>query len=335
MLTINARNVNEALPVAIMHLKSHGVEISPRGMKTLEYPDPVTTVYKSPMERVLFSPLRNANPYFHFMEALWMLAGRNDVQWLSQFNSGMKQFSDDGSTFHGAYGFRLRKTHGDQLQLIVDMLKRDPDTRRAVASIWNTPDDLGTDSKDIPCNDLLFFKIREGKLNMTVCNRSNDVLWGAYGSNVVHFSMFQEYVAGCLGVEVGKYRQISDSFHVYLDDASHKLWDNLKKDGITFQDPYSEETVEPYPMFHAVDSNYSENWDIAVNRFIETPDAVVTDIPFFNDVARQMYLSHKMYKMNDLEAALGYAGYIKASDWRLACTQWLERIIERRKENAR
>ena len=33
------------------------------------------------------------------------------------------------------------------------------------------------------------------KLCMTVCNRSNDMLWGAYGANVVHMSMLQEFVA--------------------------------------------------------------------------------------------------------------------------------------------
>jgi hypothetical protein len=50
-----------------------------------------------------------------------------------------------------------------------------------------------------------------------VCNRSNDVIWGAYGSNVVHFSMLQELIASELGVECGTYTQMSNNFHLYTD----------------------------------------------------------------------------------------------------------------------
>ena len=49
--------------------------------------------------------------------------------------------------------------------------------------------------EEIPCNTAIYFKVREGKLNMTVSNRSNDVIWGTFGANVVHMSILQEYVA--------------------------------------------------------------------------------------------------------------------------------------------
>ena len=66
-------------------------------------------------------------------------------------------------------------------------------------------------------NTNIYFKIRENKLKMTVCCRSNDMLWGAYGVNVVHMSVLQEYMATMIGVEMGEYRQISDSFHIYTE----------------------------------------------------------------------------------------------------------------------
>src|SRR5882724_11989202 len=96
MQIITGRNVNDIWDQA-KHLlnKNHVVRPSRVG-EVWEYPTPVVTEYLNPTERVLFNPLRNANPYFHFFEGLWMLAGREDVAWISQFNDRMKEFSDDG-----------------------------------------------------------------------------------------------------------------------------------------------------------------------------------------------------------------------------------------------
>src|SRR5690349_12870351 len=122
MKTIHAQNVNEALQVGMQLLKTSGEEMFSRNGPTVEYPGPVTTTYYLPWQRVLFDPLRDANPFFHFMEALWILAGRNDVAFLDRFNSQMKRYSDDGKVFHGAYGHRMRKHNvdfgvsGDQLE---------------------------------------------------------------------------------------------------------------------------------------------------------------------------------------------------------------------------
>jgi thymidylate synthase len=105
----------------------------------------------------------------------------------------------------GAYGFRWKKYwNKDQIKIVIGMLKENPYDRRAVLQMWDPHEDLARKGKDVPCNTHIYFKIREGKLCMTVCNRSNDMLWGAYGANVVHMSMLQEYVAHCLGPTYGR-----------------------------------------------------------------------------------------------------------------------------------
>ena len=109
MQSIHARNVSEALYLAKQALEVNGVEVQTRNGAALEFPTPVMTTYTDSRERVLFYPQRDANPYFHFMESLWMLAGRNDVEWISQFNGRINTYSDDGEHFHGAYGFRWRE----------------------------------------------------------------------------------------------------------------------------------------------------------------------------------------------------------------------------------
>lgn len=322
MLEIHARNVEQALYHGVVLLRDHGFKVSPRGKVTLEAPCPVATTYEFPRERVLLNEVRDANPFFHFMESLWILAGREDVEFVSRFNSNIASFSDDGVRFHAPYGYRLRQhINGDQFEKVIRLFQEDPDTRRAVLQIWSSRLDLAVDSKDIPCNDLVFFKIRDGRLNMTVCNRSNDMIWGAYGANAVQFSVIQEYLAGRLGVEVGEYVQMSDSFHVYIDNPQ---WSGLLAWADTVVNEnwilsYPQLDIHPYPMVC-----YPDQFDKDLYRWFAQPNTLDDYVnPFFNDVAVPMYVCwtrHKKFK-----DALTFVDDIKASDWKLACYNWLKR----------
>ena len=72
MQYISARNVSEALYLAVQALETKGVEVETRNGKALEFACPVMTSYSHSRERVLFYPMRDANPYFHLMESFWM-----------------------------------------------------------------------------------------------------------------------------------------------------------------------------------------------------------------------------------------------------------------------
>src|ERR1035441_9362085 len=124
MKVIEARNVNDALVQGLEYLIAYGVPEGSRNGPVLVAPGPVTTVYRKPLERVLYSATRDANPFFHAMEAIWMLAGRNDLKWPMQFNKNFGAYSDDGVTLRGAYGYRWHSWFGyDQLNIIIDELK--------------------------------------------------------------------------------------------------------------------------------------------------------------------------------------------------------------------
>tara|TARA_R110002020_G_scaffold165813_5_gene353551 strand:+ start:13243 stop:14319 length:1077 start_codon:yes stop_codon:yes gene_type:complete len=358
MKVIKVRNVHEALPRGMDALDAptaaKATRVQPsRAGNTIEFMEPVTTVYTKPTERVLFWEERDANPFFHFYEGLWMLGGRSSVDEVVWFNKNMKSFSDDGSFFHGAYGRRWRQHFGfnktDQLSIIIERLKKDPSDRRCVLSIWDTEVDLGGDSLDHPCNTQVYFKVREGQLNMTVCNRSNDMIWGAYGANAVHFSMLHEYMAGMIGVSVGVYTQISDSLHVY-EEVYEKLKAKMPRlDAFDWpvKNPY-ESMVSPFPM---VDLPQNE-WDSELGLFltyvqvlqnlrIDTDDVnkvlqmydtklIPSDSHFFGDVAVPMVHAwhlHKTQKMT--KEAMDYIEKnCKATDWALACAEWLQRRIK-------
>ncbi|MCB1127948.1 MAG: hypothetical protein KDM81_15745, partial [Verrucomicrobiae bacterium] len=253
MKVIKTRNVQQALPEALYQLSFEGVRRDSRNGPVFMFPEPVTTVYLRPAERVLFWAERDANPFFHLMESLWMLGGRNDVEYVARFVERMRSYSDDGVTFHGAYGFRWRQHFfEDQLPKIIAALKANRDDRRQVLSMWDTDADLGRQGKDLPCNLQAIFQIAcDGRLDMTVTNRSNDLIWGAYGANAVHFSYLHEYVARSVGVEQGIYRQVSANFHAYEDVLKVAPLADLAANPMTGKetpDPYAAGIAEPFPL---------------------------------------------------------------------------------------
>src|SRR6266699_4467253 len=254
MKIISARNVHEAFPLGLRLLRSPEMfRRESRNGPVIVAPYPVTTVYERPIERVLFWPLRDCNPFFHIYEALWMLAGRNDVAGPSRYAKNMANYSDDSETFHGAYGYRWRHHPDfsvtgafDQLSPIANTLKQNPDDRRSVLQMWNAYQDLGKLGKDLPCNlTATFQRDAEGKLDLTVFCRSNDIIWGAYGANAVHFSMLLEYMALWIGCPIGNYYQVSVNWHAYTEVL--KKFDEWNPNLDPYTNPYIK-GVQPIPM---------------------------------------------------------------------------------------
>jgi hypothetical protein len=336
MIIIEANNVNDALIIGLRKLESDGVLRDSRNGPVRVFPDPVTTKYKDPTERVIFFPERDANPFFHLMESLWMISGRNDVEWISRFSSNIANYSDNGVTFHGAYGYRWRNAFPaydeggsfviDQLATIAKLLKQNPDDRRTVLQMWDASCDLGRDGKDFPCNLIATFRINPyGYLDMTVFNRSNDMIWGAYGANAVHFSFLQEVMASWIGVQVGSYYQISTNFHAYLNTLEKVQELSMHSTGM---DPYATGAVEPFPIVNGP----IEEWFTDLSMFMSEGPVIGFKDPFFKKVASPVYSSWMAWKDKDdpyhLEKAIVFAEKIAATDWRLACVEWLQRRMK-------
>lgn len=333
MTMLSVRNVNEAwtrfiLSLSVAH-EQNWRTIAPRtGKVTKEWRAPVTIHYSKPFERVLFCPVRDANPYFHFMESLWMMDGRKDLKSISEFSSNIAQFSDDGHTLNGAYGFRWRYHYGeDQLLEIAAMLNREPDTRRAVLTMWDPIFDLNSGSLDIPCNTHVYFKIREGKLHMSVCNRSNDIVWGCLGANAVHFSVLHEWMATATNTQVGAYTHFADSWHYYVENPTVKKLNmaNLEEVASNAGDYYSVgqgtfSKVTPVGLVHG----NAKRWLKDLDNFMLEDNENLTDF-FFRKIAAPLRDSWREWKKGDRPNAMLKAKQIAAPDWRIACINWLRR----------
>ena len=248
MRTIKAANVNHAYNAALWLIKVAGYKETSRNGEVTTVDGPVITMYERPWQRMLFDTARDANPFFHVMEAMWMLAGRNDVAAVSKYVSNMTTFSDDGKTLNGAYGHRWREQFDtDQIDWVIDHLKSDNGSRRAVIAMWDPANDpwaVTDGSKDVPCNTTIYFRVTDGKLTMTVSCRSNDIVWGCYGANAVHMSYLHELVALGVGIPMGPYYQISNNWHIY--PRHYPLMESVSSE---FSDPYAW-GIEHSPLIH-------------------------------------------------------------------------------------
>lgn len=146
------------------------------------------------------------------------------------FGPTTKRFGDDfteglvsdkvaylkGKNFEYAYGERIRV--GNALEEVVAMLSEDYSTRRAVLSIYH-PDDVrrANNGYEVPCVTQLYLRIRNGKLNMTLMMRSNDIV-SAFPSDVYGFMGLQLSIANRLSLKVGTYTQLIGSAHIIMDN---------------------------------------------------------------------------------------------------------------------
>lgn len=152
-------------------------------------------------------------------EILWYWNSRNDVDFISKFGKMWASLTDDGCTNNSAYGYIMHKKHGfDQLDKIIELLKYDPYSRRAVIN-FNVPNENVIETKDEICTVALIYQIREGKLHCTCVMRSNDVYSGTR-NDLGFFLTLQKYIADKLGVGYGTYTHFAASIHVYDRDLN-------------------------------------------------------------------------------------------------------------------
>jgi len=390
------RNVNDAFRtlVGVFHtgeyttVDGHGTYTTPlkrgpsRYGEVLAIEGPVLVTYTHPTERVLLNTARAVNPFFHLYEALWMLAGRNDVAPLVYYNSRMQEFSDDGVVLNGtAYGYRwrhawtlrrdmLRDGGGeveawltssktpqvDQLGLLIDHLKAQPGSRRAVLEMWNVEDDLlgVNESKDVCCNLSVMFSLRQQStskrwdcragepdndlsgrlktnlvLDMTVVSRSEDLVWGLLGTDYVDFTFLQEYVAARLGAGVGLYCHFVNNLHVYTSNWRPDEWlaDDAGQGGAeTIEQVYCRPGMRTVPLVSDPTVFESE-----LLRFVELHSSAYRSRtlnswcePFLHDVAHPLLMAFHRRK-DSLAVVDNQLRQVADDGWRLAATTWLKR----------
>jgi thymidylate synthase len=197
--------------------------VAPRGNTSREITD-VSYRLSDPRARLPFLPQRPVNVVFNHAEVLWYLAGRDDLDMIAYYAPRLRTYSRDGRRLTGtAYGPKLfgRDSGGtSQWTRVLELLRTDPDTKRAAVTFFR-PEELAEQANpDVSCTVAAQFLLREGRLHLSVFMRGNDAYVGMV-SDVFAFTFIQEFAAALLGARLGHYTHHVVSMHVNDHDIHH------------------------------------------------------------------------------------------------------------------
>lgn len=217
------RNAAHALVAKLTEALSSGSEVVVRGSRTRELLHQRITLDR-PLERTIVVPHRGNDIFAAIAETVWVIAGRNDVAFLSRYLPRAIDYSDDGLVWRAGYGPRIRSWRGiDQLAALTKLLRADPSSRRGVVSLFDPECDFAP-SLDIPCTNWIHAIVRDGELDLAIAVRSNDLMWGFSGINTFEWSVLQEMLAVWVGVRPGRIHYFIGSLHVY-----ERHWDRAAR----------------------------------------------------------------------------------------------------------
>ena len=170
---------------------------------------------ENPLDNLITDKNRDWSLTYALAEWQWYLSADRSIYKLKELYGSVpkiwQNIADENglvNSNYGAYWFG-----NNQYDKVVDILKKDPESRRASLSIYNA-DNIDQYEKDTPCTYAINFTILNNKLNMTVMMRSND-LWFGFCNDQYCFSKLQEKMSKDLDVEVGTYFHFVNNLHIY------------------------------------------------------------------------------------------------------------------------
>ena len=268
------KGFHEAYPRIIGDIITNGADIHPRKGESLGATKELLNYsFSIPADKPLcLYSQRKFSFAFMFLEPVFLFTNQNAneiAEPLIKYAPNLKSLALNEGTgkFDGNYGDRINITNGEyftkppkrtnQLIRCYNILKEDPQTRRAVVTIHNPLwDKVDGKSKDIPCTLNLQFMIRDNELDCFCQMRSNDIWYGT-PHNVFMFTFLQRAMAGWLGVRVGTYYHRANSIHIYekhLGKAEEFYADVFMNKAKVNGDMYGE---EDYPRHRNPDTTFA------------------------------------------------------------------------------
>ena len=170
-----------------------------------------------PKDRKIINKEREWNENYADCEWLWYLSGDRSVDKLGEFYGKIppiwEKMANAEGNVNSNYGWQWDRNK--QIDYVYKLLLDQPDTRQAVITIL----DMKEHDKftyDTPCTYAIQFTIVNGRLDMCVTMRSND-LWYGFCNDQYQFSKLQELMAYRLDIETGTYYHFAHNMHLYND----------------------------------------------------------------------------------------------------------------------
>ncbi len=163
-------------------------------------------------------------------ELLWFLKGETNIAYLKENKVRIwDEWADENGELGPVYGHQWRSWptpgggHVDQISQVVEMIRRNPDSRRLIVSAWNVAE---IDQMALPPCHLLFqFFVAEGRLSCQLYQRSADVFLGV-PFNIASYALLTLMVAQVTGLAPGDFVHTFGDAHLYsnhLEQAQLQL----------------------------------------------------------------------------------------------------------------
>lgn len=152
-------------------------------------------------------------------ELLWFIAGDTNVKYLQDHGVTIwDEWADSEGNLGPVYGHQWRSWPTpdgrtiDQLLMVIDMIKRNPDSRRMLVTAWNPAE---VDKMALPpCHCLFQFYVADGKLSCQLYQRSADVFLGV-PFNIASYALLTMMIAQVCGLQPGEFVHTTGDTHIY------------------------------------------------------------------------------------------------------------------------
>lgn len=285
------------------------------GKTTLEL-RPYALTVNDPADCLILSAVRQPSIVYAVAQWLWVMRGSDDVEEIGFYNDRAKAFSNDGLRLAGAFGARMRRPR-DQLRASLELLQRDPATRRALIVI-SRPDDLIEPTRDHACAESLHLFLRAGRLEAITTMRSQSALM-VFPYDAALFMTIHVWAAAALGVPCGPHTWLANSMHLYEDeiDLAHAV----------LTEPLSSVRLPPVTDADASIANLQQiemNLRIAVlsDEGLRSQRLGVGRLAAMHRAFAHVLLVHAGMRLGDSETVHSSLGALPAP-WKEACELWL------------
>jgi thymidylate synthase len=226
------KNLNNSFYWVVSDILKKGMTVNSRGTEQKELCF-YSTIIEDPTDILINYPSRKFNPSYAFTEWLWYLSqvkNTNNIGKLAKIWDMIKDENGECESNYGSYMFPI-----GQWDWVINELTNDPDSRRATIAI-NQPYHKKANSLDIPCTQYIQFFIRNGRLDMGVYMRSNDVIFG-FCNDLFTFALFHQLMFNSLqarqghpmDLQLGEYHHHAGSMHIY--ERHYEMAEKIMKDG--------------------------------------------------------------------------------------------------------
>ncbi len=168
-------------------------------------------------------------------ELLWFISGDTNIKYLKDNKVSIwDEWADEDGNIGPVYGHQWRSWPDgkggtiDQIKILIDGLKNNPESRRHIVSAWNVADIHKMALP--PCHNMFQFYVANGKLSCQLYQRSADVFLGV-PFNISSYALFTMMLAQVCGLEAGDFVHTFGDTHLYsnhFDQAKLQLSRELR-----------------------------------------------------------------------------------------------------------